>query len=200
MTNSHPVEAIIGAVEPFLGTVLSSMKERGIDISGKEIDHVCFRCTTIEEYLAVCKDIIDGNLGTVMIESMIGGRPITTIKLFDPINYKEYDIACIEIPCPKPGKSGLEHCEIVIGEANDSPLNNRARLEGFMAMYPSISDFDTKAIDKDINADVCLPVSGGYSVKFHLRPLYEVIVFEQDQGSVVPVPEGYFTRGTPAVV
>jgi uncharacterized protein len=195
MANSHPVEAIIGPVAPFLDVVLAGVKEKGINISGKEIDHVCFRCTTISEYQAICKRIVDDGFGEMLIESMIGGRPIATIKLFNPLVYQDYRILCLEIPCPKPGKShsaGLEHCEIVIGESSQSPLDSRPLLEAFMAQYPTITDFNTKAVDKHVNADVCLDIAGGYSVKFHLRPLYEVISFEMAQGLVEPVPAGYF--------
>lgn len=198
MMNTHPVEAIIGPVSSFLEKLLTSVSQRGIDVSGKEIDHVCFRCKTIAEYQDVCKRIVVENLGEVLIESMIGGRPITTIKLFSPLVYQDYQILCLEITCPKPGKihsAGLEHCEIVIGEPGQSPLNSRPLLDSFMAQYPNLRDnFDTKAADKLVNADVCLAVSGGYNVKFHLRPLYEVIAFEMSQGLVEPVPDGFFQQ------
>ncbi len=107
-------------------------------------------------------------------------------------------IRCLEIPCPKPGKShkkGLEHCEVVIGSPEDTPEHNRAKLEAFMLNHPGVS-WDLKAIDKDLNADVAVDLPNSNSVKFHLRPLYEVIEYEIKGGSVVPVPEGYFATPT----
>jgi len=58
--------------------------------------------------------------------------------------------------------------------------------------------FDERALTKEINADVSvdlgmsLPSGGRISVKFHQRPLAEVVAYEVSTGQVAPVPEGYF--------
>lgn len=39
---------------------------------------------------------------------------------------------------------------------------------------------------------------GATSVKFHQRPLYEVVAYEIESGTVVPVPEGYFEEALAA--
>lgn len=190
----HPVEGIVGELDPFLAIALSRSLDQGIELSGKEIDHVCFRCTSKKEYLSICSQLVDQQLGEVMIESMIGGRPITTFKLFEPIQYNEYSIACLEIPCPKPGKShhaGLEHLEVVVGKNGDLPFDNKLVLEEWASSYPSVS-FDRKAIDKHINADICLDLGDGVNIKFHICPLYEVVEIEKKSGSAVSVPSDYF--------
>ena len=61
-------------------------------------------------------------------------------------------------------------------------------------MYDSSDvQFDEKAIDKEANADVSISLLQGMSVKFHARPVYEVIAEEVQEGHVEPIPEDYFT-------
>jgi hypothetical protein len=73
---------------------------------------------------------------------------------------------------------GLEHLEVVVGKEHHDPCNlNKEVLLDFMKQYPDVS-FDMKAFDKDCNPDVCLQVLD-YSVKFHVCPLYKVILLYQ---------------------
>ena len=51
---------------------------------GYEMDHVCFRCETVEEYQRVCGALVP-RFGRALVEGMIGGRPITTVLLHEPI-------------------------------------------------------------------------------------------------------------------
>jgi hypothetical protein len=46
---------------------------------------------------------------------------------------------CIEVPCPKPGRShglGWEHMEVVIGEDGDHCAESHHRLHEFVAKHP----------------------------------------------------------------
>jgi len=128
---------------------------------------------------------------------MIGGRPISTIQLWEPIRYKEWSIACVELPCPKAGSyyaKGWEHFEVVIADRGHSCAGTEEILMKFVGKYPSIS-FDMRAAGKEVNADVSVSVCGDSvtSVKFHCAPLYDVIAFELSQhGAVVSVPGDYF--------
>jgi predicted metalloenzyme YecM len=130
--------------------------------------------------------------GVILVEGMIGNRPISIIKLNEPIECRGFSIACVEIPSPKEGSpypEGLEHAEFVIGEANDDPSDNRL-LKQMIETYSSIK-FDTRAINKDINADISLQVDDT-SIKFHVRPIYEIVEIERKNNLVVKVPDGYF--------
>jgi hypothetical protein len=107
-----------------------------------------------------------------------------------PIQCHGFTVRCVELASPKPGRvhsAGLEHAELVVG----------CHPSEFAAQHPHI-DWDTKAVDKPVNADVSVSVAGGYSVKFHERPLYEVARSEVERGDVVPVPKDYFpSRASP---
>ena len=76
--------------------------------------------------------------------------------------------------------------QVVIGEAKDGCVENRGILEAFMAEHPQWT-FDTRAIGKEINADVsiCLNIKElgrAASVKFHAQPIEQVVAFEKSQG------------------
>lgn len=111
----------------------------------REIDHVCYRCETIEEYSDIKRKLSE--FGEVLVEGMIGGRPILTLHLTEPILYDEHwRISCLEVPCPKPGRAyvrGLEHVEVVLCAENSenisgqpSFVHSRGMLEEFVARHP----------------------------------------------------------------
>lgn len=52
-------------------------------------------------------------------------------------------------------------------------------------------NFDCKAIKKHINADISIEFDD-CSIKFHLRPLEEVVFEEINSGKVDAVPADYF--------
>ena len=110
----------------------------------REIDHVCYRCETVAEYLDFKSRLMP--FGSALEEGMIGGRPILTFLLTEPIVFKDHwRIRCLEIPCPKPGRHyarGLEHAEVVLCNKNEDgkPLfiDSRSILEEFMAKHPGV--------------------------------------------------------------
>ena len=162
---------------------------------------VCYRCETVEEYKQVCNDLKP--FGIVLIESMIGKRPICTVQLNEPFVYiyqeNEFNISCLEIPSPKTGSfyaSGLEHFEVVIG-GSLTPKNTQSALLDFASQHNAI-EFDKRAIGKEINADIAMKLPSGASVKFHCCPLYKVIEFEISEGTVELIPDDYWwTLETP---
>ncbi len=193
----HPVESVLGTTDltAFLEEVTTFVVASGLPLEGYEIDHACYRCETKAQYKNVCMTIVSNNIGSVLIESMIGGRPITIIQFQHPIVYKEWSIPCLEITCPKPGRShkhGFEHIEVVIDPENQHGFtNSQSFLNDFASRYPSVQ-FDTKAINKDVNADLSVTTPAGNSVKFHARPIYEVCAYELSSGHHEAVPAGYF--------
>lgn len=188
------VNSIIGEYEEFMSAVTGKIEALGIDISAFEIDHICFRCGTLPDYIRV-RDLLNAlDSVDLLVESMIGGRPIATFSFQNGLTFGNRVVRCLELTSPKAGvvhRTGLEHMEVVIGSCESEMLNSRPMLEDFVRSHPTIS-FDFKAIDKEINADVSLELGDGTAVKFHARPLYEVIAYEISHGAVEPVPATYF--------
>lgn len=216
------LEHIVGDVQSFVCAFHERLCAAGIDAlaRGYQMDHVCFRVETVMEYRSVLAALVP-SLGEKLIESMIGGRPISIVRLLDPIKVTppgcttSYSIPCLELPCPKAGRAyvtGLEHAELVIGGGicgNDALLAFVARChaEGVLLAL------DESGLQKESNADVTalLPVpatmpqgsaalhmsaagagSQEMHVKFHQRPIDEVVAFELAEGVYKPVPENYF--------
>lgn len=160
---------ILGDVEGFLSEIFSSLASRGIDVSRFELDHICYRVETLEEYAEMNGKL--SALGICLGEHQIGGRPIATYKMREPIVFREREIFCVELPSPKsssPHPRGLEHAEFVIDES----------FESFMAKYPEVN-FETKGMMKKHNPELELEF-GRLAVKFHSMALERVIQNETE--------------------
>jgi len=205
-TRSHEPPAlddVIGSVAAFIDACHEELVSHGFDAvaRGCEMDHICFRTETRQEYQDVLSALVP-QLGHVLVESMIGGRPIATVALHQPIEHAGYRVMCIEVPCPKEGspyRSGLEHAELVVGVPTDGVEGN-TRLLAFMEQCKRDQgitlSFQVDALHKAVNADVshtfALADGRKGTIKFHTRPLNEVVAWEKRHNAVVAVPPGYF--------
>lgn len=190
-TRSHErgLTEVLGDYKGFIDAVVKMMVEAKIPgIRTYEMDHICFRCETVQHYEAVVASLVPVH-GRLMTETIIGGRPISTIKLHTPIVHGGYSVTCLEVPSPKAGRhypAGLEHLEMVVGQPSDTVTGTEA-IEGFLNKCEGLGlAFDRKAMSKEINPDVSLafthPRLGAVSVKFHQRPLWEVVEYEIKHG------------------
>ena len=129
----------------------------------RQADHICYRCTSVAEYRSVCALLAEPHVGQLLIESMIGGRPIATFLLTKPMLFRNLTIRCIEVPCPKPGrpyKSGWEHVEFALcprQASGEHSVRDKQPLLDFVSRHPDVP-WDSRALQKDCNADVCLQV------------------------------------------
>ena len=203
------IDDIIGNWRGFVGELHAGLVAVGIDglARGYEMDHICYRTSTAEEYLRMKRQLVPHH-GSVAIEGMIGGRPILTVALHVPLVHPlGFTIAAIELPAPKAGSpypSGLEHAELVVGEPEDGVAGSEAVVR-FVAECEAAGlglVFSTRALRKEVNADVSLglELSGGVaaSVKFHAQPLLAVVEYERAHGACDPVPAGYFAGAAEA--
>lgn len=158
------METILGPITPFLDRIFQLLDQDGIDVSQYELDHVCYRVETEEEYEHL-KTLLH-SLGDLLTESLIGGRPIATFKLFEPIQCKGRKIWCVELPSPKTGSpysAGYEHVEFVIDQS----------FAEFMGRYSTLS-FKTKGMSKKVNPEISRKY-GDLAVKFHHHTIEYVI-------------------------
>jgi len=120
------LKEVLGDYESFIDQVCDRLRAAGLDVvaRGYEMDHICYRCETISHYQSVMAALVPA-FGTLLVEGMIGGRPISTVRLQNPIVHNGIIVTCIEVPCPKPNRPyppGLEHAELVIGSKEDGLL------------------------------------------------------------------------------
>jgi len=159
---------LLGDIDQFIEKTITTLNKDGVDVSNYELDHICYRVDSIERYKEYQNEL--SQLGTLLSETEINGRQISTYKLAEPICFQERKINLVELPSPKEGSpypEGLEHAEFVIPD----------EFEIFMKKYPNIK-FDLRDIDKKINPDIKIKYAG-FSVKFHHKPLEYIIKYEQ---------------------
>lgn len=152
----------------FLDKIFAFLEEKQIDLQNWQIDHLCYRTLDQANYEASKKMFEE--LGELLIEADVNGRPIATYKFHKPVEYKKYSIPLVEVPAPKAGKEtpeGWEHIEVVIDISFDE----------LMAKYPDF-DWNTKALSKEINPELVLKF-GDCSIKFHHQSLEKVIEWEK---------------------
>lgn len=163
-------ELIIAKIPAFVRETEEEAKEFGMNISSFEIDHVCCRCETLEQYKVLRKSFL--TVGKLLSEAIISGRPISTFKLANAIEIGKRRIDLVEIPAPKADAHyhfGLEHIECVIPH----------KLSEFVAAYPDFN-FDLRGANKSLNPEIALTLPSGKTVKFHNMRLDRVIELEKN--------------------
>ncbi|MCB0368382.1 MAG: VOC family protein [Bdellovibrionales bacterium] len=155
----------------FLSMAFSTLEEKQFILEEHwHIDHLCYRTSTPENYLRL-KNYFE-KFSSLLIESEVNGRLISTFKLPYPIIYKHWEIDLIEIPAPKKGKltvDGFEHFEIVC----DIPFDEiRTRY--------NIFQFKDNGLSKLLNQELEVSFEN-FSLKFHHLSLESVINLEQNK-------------------
>lgn len=170
MSQTHPLEKILGDPTPFLSKLFSTLRAEKIDVTGLEMDHICYRVETLERYQELCHVL--KKHGELLSEKEIAGRPISTFKLENPFVYGERKIYCLELPAPKessPYIEGFEHAEFVIS----------VDFTTFKQTYPHLCFKESRM--KSVNPELTLSF-GDYAVKFHQNSLeYVITVLEKEE-------------------
>ena len=148
----------------FISGVLKILEGLKCDVSGFELDHICYRTETLSEYQELKKQLTTSN--TLLADNEHNGREISVFKLENPIQYINGEVDVFELPAPKSQQAfatGYEHVEFVI------PMS----LREFVTANPHLN-FNIKNIDDLENPSIKLKLSCG-SVKFHLSTLAEIV-------------------------
>lgn len=75
----HPVASVIGDYASFVTGILGELAELHIDVSAFQLDHVCYRIAHNDAYAEKKAQLAP--LADLLVENLIGGRPIATYKL-----------------------------------------------------------------------------------------------------------------------
>jgi predicted metalloenzyme YecM/phosphoglycolate phosphatase-like HAD superfamily hydrolase len=153
----------------FTRLLLMELEEFGLSQEFTEIDHLCFRCHTMEVYEATKSQL--STLGILISEAYVNGRPIACYKLFTPLPVSEsLQISVIEVPAPKEGhdyENGFEHLEVV----------TRGNLSELLSRHEQVP-FNLSNLHSNTNPEALLSVKSG-TVKFHEVSLEQIIEQEQ---------------------
>ncbi|WP_374079338.1 VOC family protein [Bdellovibrio bacteriovorus] len=159
------IQDVIGNYTAFLDSIFSNIKTAGLDVSNFEMDHACYRVSSLEQYEVKKAQL--HTFGSLLTEADVNGRPIATFKLHKPLLYKNRELYLIELPAPKKGKDvpeGLEHVEFVAGD----------HLTDIMTTYKNLP-WNTSGMSKANNPELELKFDDGLAIKFHPESLNEVI-------------------------
>lgn len=154
----------------FLSRVFTEIKILNLSFEDKKIDHLCYRVKTEDEYIYY-KDCF-GLLGSILAETLIGDRLISTFKLYYPIVYDVHQINIIELPSPKEGKTyhtGFEHAEFVVKESFKNIIARNTEI-----------DFDCSGLVKKHNPELRLKLTPNVSIKLHHDSLENIIRLEKN--------------------
>ena len=80
-TNTKELKDIITDPVEFLEKLFYMLEDIGLDVEKYPLDHICYRVETMDEYRE--KKIALESFGTLLIESMVNGRLISTFKLLN---------------------------------------------------------------------------------------------------------------------
>ncbi len=160
---------IFNSVESFLEKIFLNLEKDKIDVSDFELDHICYRVETMQEYDELKKEL--GKTAKLLGEVKVKKRFIASYKLSKPIIFRNRKIWIVEIPQPSEHafyKSGWQHVEFVMKE----------NFQTFMGKYPQI-EFQTGSMGKKINPEIKIEWDDCV-VKFHHQSLeYVVTVLEK---------------------
>lgn len=155
----------------FLSRVFAELGRKNFYLENHwHIDHLCYRTSTSENYLAI-KNKFE-RFAELLIESEVNGRMISTFKLDAPLCYGDWEIDLIEVPAPKIGKivaDGFEHFEVVC-DVDFTEI--KSRYKGH--------HFDDSGLSKDFNQELEI-MFDGFAVKFHQMSLESVVRVEGNE-------------------
>lgn len=157
--------SILNQYKTFLDNFFVVFDRLGVETGSFAIDHVAYQAASTEDYEKLKPLFV--KLGSMVSESVVGGRRVGIVKLDSPLKYGKYTISAVELIEPKKGQvceSDWQHVEFVI----DVPLQE------FANKHSSV-DWDLAAIDRDEFPKVQHNFPNGFGVKFHTESVLEEV-------------------------
>jgi len=163
------IEEILGDYNNFVDELVNNAKELGLPLNYPG-DHICYRITTNEEYETKKAELKE--LSSAWLENIHHNRPISKFVLKEPIKTKFFNFPIVELPSPHPTipyKKGLEAIHVVVGDDYEKVKTR------FEKHWKGVDD------NGPYNQPFFITFSGGYSIKYHERPIKEIIQLEGNE-------------------
>ncbi len=146
------------------------MLELKLPFDPEKVDHVCYRVETEASYQQWKEKL--SLLATLLTESAVGGRLISTFELPEPWYFGDVCISVIELPAPKKSSfytEGFEHWEIV----------TTSNLHDIKSQFPLLK---FEGPDENDAINPCLTLRHSHKplcVRYHQKSLKQVIEIEK---------------------
>ncbi|QYJ73913.1 VOC family protein [Shewanella sp. FJAT-52076] len=183
------LESLLNSWSDFETRILTLVDKLGLTELKLECDHASLRVNTPD----AAEKLTDGfgNLGDIISNNMINGRPILIIKLNTPLNLGPFTVPCIELPYPGSKQypnEGWEHIELVLPcDATDCDTLEQAliaKVPAIAAVLAGDSPFKVKRSSPQGEAER-LPNPtlafglDGLTVKVHPHGIETIVASEQ---------------------
>ncbi|CCN85023.1 putative Glyoxalase/Bleomycin resistance protein/Dihydroxybiphenyl dioxygenase [Vibrio nigripulchritudo SFn27] len=165
-----------------------------IDLTDYQADHIALRINDSETAKAAHQAWL--GWGKEISSAQINGRPIIVLAFNDLLNASRWDIECLELPYPAPGKiypeESWEHVEFVIPStaqsADDYLLFLQQQFPQFSQVLPQLSEMGVKMKlsspkgegERLPNPTVAFKYNG-VCIKLHPHSLKDVVASEQSE-------------------
>ena len=144
--------------------------ENSISINGIDIDHICYKCSSKEEYEMIRSFFEYDDI--FIYQSIISKRRISIIRFLEPLNSICGDVHCLELSDQKPdGSQGskVDHIE---------PVSKTISYEEMLARFSKLNlPVEENIKPHDSTHDMVLP--NGIKLKFNNEPLISKIYKEE---------------------
>jgi predicted metalloenzyme YecM len=92
----NSLQEIIGDAPAFIDEILAEVTAEGFDLSDfSQMDHICYRTTSIEHYQEKAAQL--ATVASLLGESIINNRPISTFRLHEPIVHSGWRVDAVEL-------------------------------------------------------------------------------------------------------
>jgi predicted metalloenzyme YecM len=182
--------ALLASLPRFSADIETYLKELGAfeGTLGLRADHAGLRIKNPEDVERLKEELAER--GRCISSAIVNGREILLYELAEPLAIGPWRASCIELPYPKANhayEDGFEHVEFVIPSAAETLEDMRAAL---LERFPHL-DLPTLAAqgeyeeslpasedDQLPNPSLAFEKRRGLAVKFHPRPIQEIVGFE----------------------
>lgn len=126
-------QELLKDLQIFIDNMDAFILDKGIDISKMEIDHICYKCASSEEFENI-KRFFEFE-DKFIYQSIISKRRLAYIGLAEPLHSKFGDIFYFELSDQKPDgsqKSEVEHLEFVPEGISYEEMVNLFKNGGFL--------------------------------------------------------------------
>lgn len=180
----------------FEAKILHLLATLGLADKNLECDHVALRVNSIASADALRHDF--SQLGTVISDNQINGRPILIIELNSPLTLGTFSIPCVELPYPSDKhypQEGWEHIELVIPSNAQDCETLRQDLQAISPILSSLLSGEIEASKGAIKLKMSSPKGdrerlanptiafkqGDICIKLHPHGIKTVIASEQNE-------------------